>query len=91
MTNQNSGKINVALIGIGNCASSLVQGINYYAGKNEADASGLMHQNLAGYLASDLNIVAAFDIDTRKVGKDVADAIFCAPNCTTVLDRKSVV
>ncbi len=84
MTTDNSKQINVALIGVGNCASSLVQGINYYAGKNSADASGLMHETLAGYKANDLNIVAAFDIDTRKVGKDVADAIFCAPNCTTV-------
>lgn len=82
-----SNPINVALIGVGNCASSLVQGINYYAGKNAADASGLMHQTLAGYQASDLKIVAAFDIDTRKVGKDVADAIFCAPNCTTVFQE----
>ncbi len=85
MTTSNT--INVALIGVGNCASSLVQGINYYAGKNSEDASGLMHQSLAGYQASDLKIVAAFDIDTRKVGKDVADAIFCAPNCTTVFQE----
>jgi myo-inositol-1-phosphate synthase len=75
--------INVAIIGIGNCASSLVQGIAHYrAGAN--DTVGLMHQDIGGYEPSDIRVVAAWDIDARKVGSDVADAIFAKPNCTTV-------
>ncbi len=73
--------INVALVGIGNCASSLVQGIAHYrAGAN--DTVGLMHRSLGGYEPGDIHIVAAWDIDRRKVGRDVAEAIFAAPNCT---------
>lgn len=74
--------INIAIIGVGNCASSLVQGLAHYAGRN--DASGLMHQDLGGYSAGDIRVVAAWDIDRRKVGQDVAQAIFTAPNCTAV-------
>jgi myo-inositol-1-phosphate synthase len=75
--------INVAIVGIGNCASSLVQGLEHYrAGSN--DTIGLMHRELGGYEASDIRVVAAWDVDTRKVGKDVAEAIFAKPNCTTV-------
>ena len=87
MEDNKSGQINVAIIGVGNCASSLVQGIHYYADADEQDCTGLMHTNLAGYRPSDLKIVAAFDIDTRKVGKDVAQAISAAPNCTTVFQE----
>ena len=76
--------IRVAIIGDGNCASSLLQGIEYYRGGSEESAIGLMHWNLGGYLPSDINVVAAFDIDARKVGKDVSEAIFSPPNCTTV-------
>lgn len=76
--------INVAIIGLGNCASSLIQGIYYYGSRNGMDAAGLMHHDLGGYLPSDIRIVAAYDIDKRKVGRDVADAVFAAPNCTTV-------
>ncbi|RYF09509.1 MAG: inositol-3-phosphate synthase, partial [Oxalobacteraceae bacterium] len=75
--------INVAVIGIGNCASSLVQGLSYYReGANET--IGLMHHDLGGYRPSDIRVVAAWDVDRRKVGKDVAEAIFAKPNCTTV-------
>ncbi len=75
--------INVALVGVGNCASSLVQGIEHYrAGSN--DLIGLMHWELGGYRPSDISVVAAWDVDRRKVGKDVSDAIFAKPNCTTV-------
>ena len=75
--------INVAVIGIGNCASSLVQGLSYYLeGANET--IGLMHHDLGGYRPSDIHVVAAWDVDRRKVGKDVAEAIFAKPNCTTV-------
>ena len=79
--------INVAIIGIGNCASSLVQGLYYYGTDNDTDASGLMHEELNGYLPTDIKVVAAYDIDERKVGKDVADALFTEPNCTTVFHR----
>ncbi len=77
-------KIKIAIVGIGNCASSLIQGIHYYADKSAEDAIGLMHWNLGGYTPADIEVVAAFDVDRRKVGQDVADAIFAQPNCTTV-------
>ncbi len=77
-------KIKIAIAGVGNCASSLVQGLYYYRDKTELNAIGVMHWELGGYLPSDIEVVAAFDIDRRKVGQDVADAIFAAPNCTTV-------
>ena len=75
-------KIKIAVIGIGNCASSLIQGIHYY--QDSEDVIGLMHWSLGGYKPSDIEVVAAFDIDKRKVGKDVSDAIFARPNCTKV-------
>ena len=77
-------KIKVAVIGIGNCASSLIQGINYYRDKEEKDAIGLMHFDINGYRPGDIEVVAAFDIDRRKVGRDVHEAILADPNCTTV-------
>ena len=77
------GKINVAIIGVGNCASSLVQGVYYYRNASEDDfIPGLMHANLGGYHIRDINFVAAFDIDRNKVGKDLSEAIFTAPNNT---------
>ena len=77
------GKINVAIIGVGNCASSLVQGIHYYKNAKETEfVPGLMHVNLGGYHISDINCVAAFDIDKNKVSKDLAQAIYTAPNNT---------
>ena len=76
-----SRKIKVALVGIGNCASSLVQGITFYTG-NSGKLVGLMHEDLAGYYLSDIEFVAAFDVDNRKVGKDLSEAIFAEPNCT---------
>jgi len=77
------GKINVAIIGVGNCASSLVQGVSYYSNAAEDDfVPGLMHVNLGGYHIRDINFVAAFDIDRNKVGKDLAEAIFTLPNNT---------
>ena len=77
-------KIRIAIAGIGNCASSLLQGIEYYKTKHSADAIGLMHYELGGYKPYDIEVVAAFDIDKRKVGKDVSEAIFELPNCTTI-------
>ncbi len=77
------GKINVAIIGVGNCASSLIQGVCYYKEAKETEfVPGLMHVNLGGYHVSDINFVAAFDIDKNKVGKDLAQAIFTSPNNT---------
>lgn len=71
-------------MGLGNCASSLIQGIHYYKNKDPEDAIGLMHPVIGDYTASDIEVVAAFDIDKRKVGKDVSEAIFAKPNCTQV-------
>jgi myo-inositol-1-phosphate synthase len=77
------GTINVAIIGVGNCASSLVQGVHYYKDAKEDEfVPGLMHVNLGGYHIADINFVAAFDIDKNKVGKDLAQAIFTKPNNT---------
>lgn len=75
--------IKVAVVGIGNCASALIQGIQYYKNNTSKDAIGLMHWDIGGYTPRDIQIVAAFDIDRRKVGKDVNAAIFEHPNCTT--------
>lgn len=76
-------KVRVAIIGVGNCASSLVQGVHYY--RNAADTDripGLMHVNLGGYHISDIEFTAAFDINITKVGKDLSEAIFAEPNNT---------
>ncbi len=77
-------KIKIAIAGLGNCASSLIQGIEYYQHKNQQDAIGLMHWEIGGYRPHDIEVVAAFDVDQRKVGQDISEAIFAAPNCTTV-------
>lgn len=74
-------KIKVAIVGVGNCASALIQGIHYYRDLNENDAVGLLHWNIGGYQPFDIEISAAFDIDERKVGRDVNQAIFSLPNC----------
>ncbi len=78
------GKIKIAICGIGNCASSLIQGIEYYREGKGTEPIGLMHPEIGGYRPSDIEVVAAFDVDARKVGKDVSEAIFQPPNCTTV-------
>ncbi|MBW1998040.1 MAG: inositol-3-phosphate synthase [Deltaproteobacteria bacterium] len=78
------GKIKIAIVGLGNCASSLIQGTHYYRDKRPEDAIGLMHWEIGGYTPGDIEVVAAFDIDKRKVGKDVSEAIFAPPNCATV-------
>jgi myo-inositol-1-phosphate synthase len=78
-------KIRIAIVGVGNCASSLVQGINHYRGSNANGAGvGLMHKKIGSYRPDDIEVVAAFDIDRRKVGLDVSKAIFSPPNCTKV-------
>jgi len=78
-------KIRVAIVGVGNCASSLVQGRYYYENASETDfIPGLMHVNLGGYHVRDIEFVAAFDIDRNKVGKDISEAIYEKPNNTIV-------
>jgi myo-inositol-1-phosphate synthase len=76
--------IKIAIVGVGNCASSLIQGIHYYRGKTPENAIGLMHWEIGGYKPGDIKVVAAFDTDKRKVGIDVHEAIFSDPNCTAV-------
>jgi myo-inositol-1-phosphate synthase len=77
------GKVRVAIIGVGNCASALVQGVEYYKDAARDDfVPGLMHVDLGGYHVSDIEFTAAFDITTDKVGKDLADAIWAHPNNT---------
>ncbi len=78
------GRIKIAIVGIGNCASSLVQGIEYYKNQRAEEAIGLLHWEIGGYRPQDIEIVTAFDVDVRKVGKDVGEAIFEPPNCTAV-------
>jgi myo-inositol-1-phosphate synthase len=76
-------KVRVAIIGVGNCASSFVQGVEYYKRAKEKDfVPGLMHVNLGGYHISDIEFSAAFDIDRNKVGKDLSEAVFTKPNNT---------
>lgn len=75
-------EIRVCIAGLGNCASALIQGIHFY--KDEKEIIGLMNYEVGKYRPSDIKIVAVFDIDKRKVGKDVSEAIFEKPNCTTV-------
>src|SRR5438105_3503612 len=76
-------KVRVAIIGVGNCASSFVQGLHYYRNAKESDrVPGLMHVSLAGYHVRDVEIVAAIDIDKNKVGKDLSEAIATWPNNT---------
>lgn len=77
-------KIKIGIIGVGNCASSLLQGIQYYKGLSPDESVGLLNYDIGGYLPADIEVVAAFDIDSRKVGLDVNQAIFSLPNCTTV-------
>lgn len=80
-------EIRVGIIGVGNCASALVQGISYYKSLKDSDENaslGLMHRNLGGYKPGDIVISSAFDIDARKVGKKLKEAIFSKPNCTKV-------
>ncbi len=81
-------KVRVAIIGVGNCASSLVQGVEYYKkAKDEDTVPGLMHVNLGGYHIKDIEFSAAIDIDKNKVGKDLSEAIFTKPNNTVKFSK----
>src|SRR3954447_25685436 len=81
-------KIRIAVVGLGNCASSLIQGINFYRGSSNGASVGLMHRRIGAYEPHDIEVVAAFDIDRRKVGLDVSEAIFAPPNCTKIFCEK---
>ncbi len=85
------GKIRVAIAGVGNCACSLVQGVEYYKalGSDHPDRSlGLMHYDLGGYKPDDIEFVAAFDIDKRKVDKPLKEAVTAPPNCTKIFNHR---
>lgn len=73
--------IKTAVVGVGNCASALIQGLSYYERYSPETAIGLMHYRLGGFAPEDIRVVAAFDIDARKVGRELGEAIFAAPNC----------
>src|SRR3979411_2756527 len=76
-------KVRVAIVGVGNCASSLVQGVEYYRNADPADrVPGLMHVKFGEYHVSDVEFVAAFDVDAKKVGRDLAEAIVASENNT---------
>jgi len=82
-----SKKVRLAIVGVGNCASSLVQGIFYYKEKGIENIEGIMFSDIGGYKPFDIEVVAAWDIDERKVGKDISEAIFSYPNCTAIFYR----
>jgi myo-inositol-1-phosphate synthase len=78
-------EIRIAIVGVGNCASSLIQGLEFYkklSPRTDRQSPGLMHNQIGGYRPGDIKVVAAFDIDKRKVGKPLHQAIFSKPNCT---------
>lgn len=79
-----SKKIKVAVVGVGNCASALIQGVHYYQGNRNDNIQGIGYANIGGYFPEDIEFVAAFDIDRRKVGLSLKEAIFSAPNCCRV-------
>lgn len=81
-------KIRIAIVGLGNCASSLIQGIEFYKNKKEKDIIGLMHFDVGRYKPYDIEVVTAFDIDKRKVGRTLERALFELPNCTTIFCNK---
>ena len=77
-------QIKLAIAGVGNCASSLLQGIEYYRPPVSTQTAGLVHEEVGGYRINDIRVVAAFDVDRRKVGRPLEEAVFAPPNCTTV-------
>ncbi len=81
-------QIRLAIAGVGNCASSLLQGIEYYRSPVSTETAGLLHPEIGGYRICDLRPVAAFDIDRRKVGRPLNEAMFAPPNCTAIFRRE---
>ncbi|MDP3057755.1 MAG: inositol-3-phosphate synthase [bacterium] len=87
-TDNKQNRIKVAIVGIGNCASSLIQGVYYYHDTpRDKKVTGLLHSFFGKYSVKDIKFVAAFDIDEHKVGKDLSDAVFSEPNCTKIFFR----
>ncbi len=81
-------QVNLAVAGVGNCACSLIQGLTYYQNHNPKQVAGLMHPDIGGYGVGDIRVVAAFDIDRRKVGRPLHQAVFAKPNCTAVFQAE---
>ncbi len=81
-------KVKLAIAGVGNCASSLIQGIEFYKHHDPTQTAGIMHPMVGPYGVSDIELVAAFDIDARKVGKPLEEAVFAQPNCTTIFQAE---
>ena len=80
--------IRLAIAGVGNCASSLLQGIEYYKSPVSTDTAGVVHVQIGGYHIHDICVVAAFDVDRRKVGRPLEEAVFALPNCTKVFQAE---
>jgi myo-inositol-1-phosphate synthase len=80
--------IKLAIAGVGNCASALIQGLEYYRLNPVSDSAGLLRPSLGGYRLEDIRVVAAFDIDKRKVGRPLEEAVFAEPNCTKIFQQK---
>ncbi len=78
------GTVRLAIAGVGNCASSLLQGIEYYRRNGHENTAGIMHVDVGGYRLEDIHPVAAFDVDRRKVGRPLEEAVFAPPNCTAI-------
>jgi myo-inositol-1-phosphate synthase len=81
-------EIRLAIAGVGNCASALLQGLEYYRTHDPADSAGVLHPEIGGYRLEDVHPVAAFDVDVRKVGRPLEEAAFALPNCTKVFQEK---
>lgn len=83
------GEIRIGIVGVGNCASSLIQGLTYYSRKTD-EAIGLMHYGICGYEPKDIRVVSAFDVDLRKVHRNLTDAVFALPNCTKIIEKNLI-
>jgi len=81
-------EIRLAIAGVGNCASALLQGLEYYRTHDPAESAGVLHPEIGGYRLEDVHPVAAFDVDERKVARPLEEAAFAPPNCTTVFLEK---
>ncbi len=81
-------RVRLAIAGVGNCASALLQGIEYYRTRDLRESAGILHPVIGRYRLEDVRVVAAFDVDRRKVGRPLEEAIFAPPNCTTVFQEK---
>jgi myo-inositol-1-phosphate synthase len=82
------GTIKLAIAGVGNCASALVQGMEFYRTHDPAETAGVLHPDLGGYRIEDIQVVCAFDIDARKVGRTLDQALVAPPNCTKIFQEK---